>query len=629
MFVITVIPLRRGITVDALSYFSGTAYPEGTMVTIPIRNSTTLGLVTSVNEVSTAKTALRAATFSLRKLPPQKETSLLGKAYIQTAKELSEYYAVPLGMMLYNLLAPEIRSGDIPLPHTHHLPEEKPTLPQILQAKKKDRYLTYRSLVRETFAHSGSILIVVPSSIDADEIKESLEQGISDRIIVLTTASTKTELRKAYAQLEDFSKTKLIIATPSHAVLERHDITLVIVEHARSPYYKELSRPYLDYRDVLTTHARNMGRKIILADLLPRAEEEYLRRSEAYLTCGETPKRIELPGKLEVIEIPRNDEGSKPFTLLSEEVITAIKETRKKKGNIFLFAARRGIAPLVSCMDCGFIFRSKASGAPYSLIKTMKDGVEERWFVCGASGEKIRAFETCTECGSWRLRERGIGVQQIYDELHKLFPNTPTILFDHITARSFKKAIFLRESFYKTKGAILLGTQMAVPYLTKEVDLSVIVNMDALLATPTWRLEEENLSLLLSLRERTKGNVLIQTRSPLTEVLTHAKQGTVEKFYTEELELRKSFNYPPYATFIHLTWQGPVEAVKKIEADITLLLKEYPVAIYQSPTAPSATPIMYGLLRIARSTWPDPKLANLLRQIHPSVRMVINPDKIV
>ncbi len=629
MYVISVVPLRKGIQIESLSYFSSQPHVEGTIVSIPVRNSITLGLVTESKEVSVAKAALRAATFSLRKLPPQTDPKVLGTAYLKTAEELSRYYASPLGLILYCLLPPEIRNGDIPLPHTHHTIEKVQHLPQIFQASKKERYLAYRSLVRETFAHSGSVLIVVPSSIDAQELQHALEGGISDRIIMLTTASTKSELKKSYGLIEDFSKAKLIIATPSHALIERHDITLVIVENARSPYYKELSRPYLDYRDVLTVHARHAGRKIILADLLPRTEDEDLRRQEVYQTFGETPKRMELPGKLEIIEMTRDSDVTVQFKLFSDQVIQAIRDTRKKRGRVFLFAARRGLAPLVACMDCGFIFRSKESGAPYSLVRTIKNGVEERWFVCGTSGERIRAHDTCTSCGSWRLKERGIGVQHVYDELHKLFPNTPTILFDHITARTYKKATFLRDTFYNSKGSILLGTHMAIPYLVKEIDLSVVVNMDALLATPTWRIGEENLSLLLSLREVTTGSVFVQTRSPQTDVLSYAKHGSVEHFYTEELELRKTFNYPPYATFIHLTWQGAPEVVKKVESEITTLLKDFPLSLYPNPTAPSSNPIMYGLIRLPKSSWPDPKLASLLRTLPPNVRVVINPDKIV
>jgi primosomal protein N' (replication factor Y) len=317
------------------------------------------------------------------------------------------------------------------------------------------------------------------------------------------------------------------------------------------------------------------------------------------------------------------------FALIAPETIQAIKDTRKRKGNIFLFAARRGLAPVVSCIDCGYIFRSAESGAPYSLIRTKKDGAEERWFVCTASGERVRAADTCAQCGSWRLRERGIGIQQVYDELHKLFPNTPIILFDHITARTYKKALFLRDTFYKTRGAILLGTQMAIPYLTQPVMLSTIVNMDALLATPTWRVEEENLALLLTLRERTLEKLIIQTRSPETEALSCAKQGLVEQFYTQELELRKAFNYPPYATFIHCTWQGTPEQVRAIEQDIQTLLADFGVTTYPNPTAPAQSPIAYALVRVPSSTWPNPALVEQLRKIHPSVRIVINPDRIV
>ncbi len=630
MFVISVIPLKRGITLDTLTYFGSQDYPKGTIVTIPIRNSATLGLVTDSQEVSAAKTALRAATFSLRKLPVQETTNVLSNALTKTAEELSAYYASPIGVVLYNLLAPEIRNGDLPFPHTHHITENTPhPTPETLLGTRVERYRTYRSLVRETFAHSGSVLIVVPTSIDAETLRQEITTGIEDRVILLTSVRTKTELGRAYTALEDFSRTKLIIATPGHAMIERHDITLTIIEHARSPYYKELNRPYIDYRKALRIHARHTGRRILFGDLLLRTEEEAKRRNEQYSTLGETPRRVELPGKLEVVSMKRNEDTKEPFALFSNQVIEAIKEVRKKKGRVFLFAARRGLAPLVACVDCGFIFRSKESGAPYSLIRTMKNGVEERWFVCGTSGERVRASDTCSACGSWRLKERGIGIQQVYDELHKLFPTIPTILFDHITARTYKKATFLRDTFYKTKGSILLGTHMAVPYLNDTVDLSVIVNMDALLATPTWRLGEENLSLLLGLREITKGTVFVQTRTPETDVLTYARQGTVEQFYTEELALRKTFNYPPYSTFIHLTWQGSPEVVKKIETEVTAILSEFPLSTYQNPTAPANTPIMYGLIRIPTTEWPHQKLSALLRTLPPSIRIVINPDRII
>ena len=104
MYVITVVPLRRGVSIDALSYFSSVAYEPGNVVTIPVRNSTSLGLVTEIHEVSRAKTALRAATFSLRKLPPQKHVTTLGNAFIATAKDIATHYASSLGLSLIHIL---------------------------------------------------------------------------------------------------------------------------------------------------------------------------------------------------------------------------------------------------------------------------------------------------------------------------------------------------------------------------------------------------------------------------------------------------------------------------------------------------------------------------------------------
>lgn len=629
MFVVSIVPLRRGSHIDTLSYFSSEAYESGALVTVPIRNSDALGLVTKCEPVSATKTALRAATFSLRKLPQQTNTQSLSPQLITTAEELAQYYATEVGTVLYALLSPAVRNGDIPLPHTHHVPPTEQPAPEVLQGTKRERYLAYRSLVRETLAHSGSTLCVVPTSVEAEEMEALLSQGIEERVITLTSTMTKKALREAYQKLDDFSKQKLIIATPSHAILERHDITTILMEHERSPHYRERTRPYLDYRDVLRIHARHTGRRIVFGDLLPRTEEEFYRRSDRYQTFGSTPKRLELPGAISIISQKKERDAGDAFELFSQPVIDALMETREKKGRAFLFAARRGLAPLVACFDCGFIFRSPDTGAPYSLLRIRKDGTETRWFVCSTSGKRVRAADTCPECGSWRLRERGIGIQQVYDELLKKMPRVPVTVFDHTTASTFKKAQFLRETFYSTKGSIMLGTQMAVPYLTEPIETSVIVNMDALYATPTWRLEEENLALLLRLREQTTGTVYIQTRIDDELFLKRAKQASVEQFYNEELELRKTFNYPPHTVFIHLTWQGSKEEVQKLEQHITHAFTNFSIATYPCPTSSKDTRIMYGLLRIAATDWPHEKIRTILRSLPPSVRVMINPDRIV
>jgi primosomal protein N' len=629
MYVTEVIPLRRGIGIETLSYFSSDAHPVGSLLQIPVRSQTILGLVSEVSEVSAAKTALRAATFSLRKLPSQTNVQTLTSAYIATAHELARLYGVHVGSVLFSLLPPEIQHGDIALPHTHEAPTRETHLPEVLQANRAERYTQYRSLVRETFVHGGSVLLIAPTSIEALELRTALSRGIEDRIIMLTSSQGKRELRVAYAALEDFSHAKLIIATPSHAMLERHDIARVIMDEARSPHYKERVRPYLDHRDVIRIHAEKTGRNLLFGDLLPRTEEEYARREEKYGTYGDTPKRIGFTSALELIVKEDTPESKVPYALFSEKALTIIKDVKKKKRHLFIFSARRGLAPIVACQDCGYVFRSQESGAPYSLSRTMKNGIEERWFVCGTSGERVRAADVCSQCGSWKLRERGIGIQTVHDELKKVVKDTPIILFDHTTATTLKKAQFLRDTFYDTKGSIMLGTYMAFPYLTRPIDDALIVSLDALLLTPTWRLEEENLALILRLRETATDSVYLQTRTKEHDLITYAKHAEVERFYTDEIALRKTFQYPPFVRFIHLTWQGNTTEVKATEKLVLELLTPFGVSTYPSPLSPKDALIVHGLIRTPASTWPNDALVEALRKLPQNVRVVHDPDRIV
>jgi primosomal protein N' (replication factor Y) len=629
MYVIGLTPLKKGVHLDTLSYFSNQTYPHGSILEIPVRNKTIFGIVTHSEEVSAAKTALRAATFSLKKLPVQENAQALSKAYIQTAQELSEYYACSLSEILYAILPPEIRNGVIPLPHAHHTPARTQHTPEVLQADAHERERAYRSLVREAFAHGGSTQIIVPSPMEARHMFEKLSSGIEDRTILCTSTLTPKQKEAAFKQLEDYSKPKLIITTTAYAILERHDITTMLIEHARSQQFNSRTRPYLDLRKVTEIYARYTERRLIFSDLLPRSEEEQKRRDGVLLTHGETPKRLELSGKLEIVHMKPDPNASTVFSLFSDTAIKAIEKTVKEKGKIFLFSARRGLAPVVACIDCGHIFRSPNTGAPYSLVRIKKNDIEERWFVCPTSGHRERAADICPKCSSWRLRERGVGIQAVYDELIRKLKNTPIILFDHTTAGTLKKALFLRDRFYKTKGAVLLGTQMVLPYLTEPVSRSVVVNMDSLYATPTWRLQGENLALLLRLREITSEELYIQTRSKADELLKHAQRGSVELFYNEELELRKTFNYPPFTNFIHLTWQGSDQFTNELEILLKKELGEYQKTFYSAPPSPKNTRICYCLVRIASKDWPKKDLGELLRKLPPSVRIMIDPDKVV
>jgi primosomal protein N' len=626
MFVIQVNPLIRGTKLESLSYFSSIEYPIGSFLEVPIRGKNQKAIVTEIKPVSTTKTALKAATFSLRKLPQQPNPVILPETIRNTVKKLTDVYPASMGALMFQLLPPDIRNGSRAYPKTDPATQEEEILPQLLTARVDERYAAYQSFIRTTFAHKGSIMIVVPTAADIEYTVGELQKGIKDRLVVFSPSQTKRQRDDAYSKLADTTVAKLIITTPSHAYLERSDMIAIIIEQSASSHYVMRQRPYLDHRTALMAYAKESGRSILLGDTVPRTEDEVMRREEKYLTYGEEAKRIVFTAPLSIITQKDKPKPDVPFQLFSDELVTSVERALEGHGHVFFYAARRGLAPVVACIDCGHIFRCPDSNTPYSLMRTIKNGEEERWFVSSTSGKKEKASDVCPGCGSWRLRERGIGIQSVYDEWKKVMPDSDVTVMDNTTASTPKLAIKLAKEFFEKKSGVLIGTQIALPFICRGVDVSAIISLDAARTIPTWRADESLFRLLLRLRECTYKEVLIQSRTETDNLLIHATRGAVERFYDDEISLRKMLQYPPYNIFILLTWIGSPSAVVSLGKPIEKILSEYEVQYYNSPNSSREKIERHGLIRTAEVST---DLVARLRSLPPYVKVQINPERIV
>jgi len=630
MFVIQVTPLIRGTQLEYLSYFSSVEYPIGSFVEVPIRGKKQSAIIIEIKPVSTTKTALKAATFSLRKLPQQPNPAVLPETVRQTAYNLTRVYPTSVGAVLFQLMPPDIRNGNFPYPTTDLIKHDEETTPQVLTAKIEERYDAYQSLIRSTFAKKGSILVVVPTKVDVDFAVTNLQKGIKDRIVVFSPTQTKKQREISYQKITDTTTAKLIITTSSHAYLERADLKTIVIEQSASGHYVMRQKPYLDHRTALINYAKMAGRSIILGDTVPRTEDEVKRRSEIFLTYGEEAKRIAFTSPLNIITQNDKPKPDQAFQLFSDELITSVSRTLEGRGHVFFYAARKGLAPVVACIDCGLIFRCPDSNTPYSLVRTIKNGEEKRWFVSSTSGKRIPAADVCEKCGSWRLRERGIGIQSVYDEWKAKMPECDVTVMDNTTITTPAQAKKMAAEFYNKQSGVLIGTQMALPFITRGVDMSAIISLDAARTIPTWRADESLFRLLLKLRECTAKEVIVQSRTEADNLIIHATRGAIERFYDDEISLREMLGYPPFNTFILMTWIGSSKTAIELEKPIKKLLEEFEVQYYNSPNGTAAKLERHGLIRLdTNKTDEYQKLLSRLRALPPYVKIEINPDKIV
>jgi primosomal protein N' (replication factor Y) len=262
-------------------------------------------------------------------------------------------------------------------------------------------------------------------------------------------------------------------------------------------------------------------------------------------------------------------------------------------------------------------------------LRTFKGDEEERWFVSGTSGKRVRAADVCERCGSWRLREQGIGIQNVYDQIGKLFPKTEIFLFDHTTATTYSKAKKIIDQFYATKRAILVGTSMVLPYLSRPIDTSAVMSYEATRAVPTWRADETIFSLLITLREITNKDVVIQMRTEPDELIELSRRGLIDQFYEGEIAVRKALGYPPYSAFVLLSWAGTKPEVQTIEESIQPHLRKFEPQFYSAPQSNANKTLRYCLIRIKAESWPNNELMSVLRSLPPYIKIEVNPDRIV
>jgi primosomal protein N' (replication factor Y) len=125
----------------------------------------------------------------------------------------------------------------------------------------------------------------------------------------------------------------------------------------------------------------------------------------------------------------------------------------------------------------------------------------------------------------------------------------------------------LIQQFEQQRIDILVGTQMVVKGLDFDnVDLVGILDADGLLSFADFRVNERAFQLMEQVsgragRKEATGKVLIQTIQPTHPVLQLVKEHNYKKLYTEEIEKRKQFFYPPFSRLIHVTFKHKIKEV--------------------------------------------------------------------
>lgn len=635
MQIINVIPIARSIGMESLTYFSSKPLKEGSVVFVPLHKKEVPAIVLSSQDITDAKTEIRSAGFALKKIENKKTRKLLLPEFINAAHITADYFATTTGAILHSTVPSVIWSniGKIKDPKKHdglvfaNTKAKSSCRKMILQSEINDRFGSYKSLIREEFARKSSVFLLVPTIQDAEKAESFLKKGVDKYTFVLHGKLTKKEVLTRWESALKNTHPVLLIATSLFLSLPKPNIGTIIVERENSKNYKQFNRPFIDARVLAENFAKEKKIRIIYGDL-PLSIDTMWRYKENEIDELSPPKLRAIRDanqKLVDMKDKKHQKAGK-FQVISDELKDLIKNTLKYNEHMFVFTARRGLASTTTCRDCGSPVLCHECEASIVLHSTSRGNQ----FICHACGVERSADERCKTCASWKLETIGIGVQLVAKILKEEFGEEKIFVIDKDTANTHKKASTLIDKFYTSKGAVLIGTEMALSYLDKPVENSAVATMDSLFSLPEWRMPEKILSLLLKIKEITEREMLIQTRKPDQKIFDYVQKGNLVDFYKDEIKKRKQFGYPPFNIFIKITVVGTKESVMKEMEYIKKLLEKYDIQIYPSSIKTARGKYaMHGLLKIERDKWPDKEIVKILRSLPPYFSIDVDPESIL
>ena len=637
MFIITVAPIKRGMPLDELSYFTQEEVPKGALVTVPLRGRLTPALVIRSTPAHELKGDIKHAQFAIKKLDKVHAKHFFRKEFIEACEKTGKYFATTTGAVIHSAFPSALVLSDKAGAKILHTEKPKRHGQRfIFQADEAERHATYKSHIREVFARGASCYFVLPSIQDIEHTYASIEKGIQEYTFILHGGLSKKELESRWEKITTMEHPVLIIGTPLFLSIPRYDIESIILDRESAGAYSLQSRPFLDLRYFAEQFASAIGSDIIFGDLFLRAETLH-RKETGELEALMRPK-YRLPSTAIQHIVDMRTLGEQPaigrIAIASPQLVDLIEEVRKKGTHCFIMGVRRGFAPMTVCGDCGTVVSCDRCSAPMVLHKkngTQKDGEgEHNVFLCHRCGFERDTEHTCVHCGGWRLTPLGIGVTQAEEAIRGRFPEAPIFRIDKDVVKKHKEAQKIIQEFYQTPGSILIGTEMAIPYLTEPIASVAILSVNSLLTIPDFRMGERVFRLLLLLREKAREHFLIQTRDSTIPLFELATTGNIGEFLRTELETRNQLGYPPFSTLIKFTHEG-----KKGDGEIMMKEIEKIFGTYHPITFPSFIAKVKGkyrmnaLLKIPIGGWVNDELLGLIRSLPPEIEVRVNPESVI
>jgi primosomal protein N' (replication factor Y) len=452
----------------------------------------------------------------------------------------------------------------------------------------------YLRAVQDTLARGRSSIVLVPEIALTPQTVRRFLARFPGQVGLLHSKLSEGERydtwRRARAGLLN-----IIVGPRSALFAPLPDIGLIVIDECHDDSYKDTHQaPRYHARQTGMAYSRILRAGCIMGSATPDVTTSFLA-SKGEIHKLSLPQRIlghrtrleqqarrlkvepryrSVAGDAQQIDLPpvrvvdmRQELRAGNRSLFCRPLQKALTETIQSGEQAILFLNRRGTATYVFCRDCGTVVRCPRCDNP--LIYHASDGK----LLCHHCNYKRNPPTSCSQCGGNRVKHFGAGTQRIETEVHKLLPDARTLRWDLDTTRAKGSHDVILAHFTAHRADVLIGTQMVAKGLDLPlVTLVGVVSADTGLNLPDYRAAERTFQLLTQVAGRAGrgllgGRVILQTYQPEHYAIRAAADHDYAAFYEHEIELRKSFGYPPFRRLARLLYRHFSESTAQAEAD--------------------------------------------------------------
>jgi len=361
---------------------------------------------------------------------------------------------------------------------------------------------------------------------------------------------------------------KIFLATKFGIFLPVKNLGAVIIVDEEDELYKEKSRkPFYNAKEVAFERQKIDKFNLFLLSFSPSIDIYYkFKRGEIKELEIESPYHF--TGR--VVKILELGDIRKP---VSYDLLKAIRRSVKEGKKSVIFYNRRGYSTYIHCLDCESVLKCSSCDVPFVYYKDLD------LLICPVCGKRKEMPDRCPYCGGDALVAGGYGVERIGEILKRYLPGTSVNIIEMSPFGDYSFEMLFKD-FMSSENGIWIGTEILIKgvNLGKGVGMVGVIIPDFYFNLPYYGIYERVFHLIVNILKRSysKVPIYIQVGVGGKEFIRKIVSIDYEGFYKEELEKRRSGNYPPYVEVIIVEGRGEEgeEVFRKLSAFI-LKIKEF------------------------------------------------------